>query len=468
MDFYLFTYDGHGYPIAKKMMEEGHNVIAGVVQDKKDFISPNGDSEKEDLREKELRLSLYQNMMEMTDAWKLVEKIKNLKSFDDTFVFFDLNNLFRFSDELKNLPVAGNFVTVEDLLFEEDRDKAKNFVSQHYPKMRVATKIEFKKAKEAIDFLEKTDEIWVLKGFNDKAKAVVPDVDDPELAGRQIIEALRNHKEVFESLGFMLELLIPNIVELTPEKFYYDGVPLGTSIDIENKPFGSGNIGVQTGCSADLVFPTDMEDRINKIAFPPAIDEMAKEHKGLFVWDASLLIDKSNGKIHFGEFCSNRLGYNSFFSELAQTASVAGFFRDCMDKKNPYRLGTVATSLRIFNMNRDQNQQIRGGIRIDYKPEIEKYLWLWDVRKEGDKLVSVGYDWNLAVITGAGKSINEAIQRMYKSNESFSFLGEYYRPQDDYLSLDYPTSILNRLNYGVERGLYRLPFSVKVGDIKIK
>jgi len=55
---------------------------------------------------------------------------------------------------------------------------------------------------------------------------------------------------------------------------------------------------------------------------------------------------------------------------------------------------------------------------------------------------------------------------MYKNVEGFSFVGAYYRPKDDYVSLDYSTSIINRLNYGLERGLYRLPFAVKVGDIQ--
>ena len=97
-------------------------------------------------------------------------------------------------------------------------------------------------------------------------------------------------------LGYVLEKFIPSIIELTPEKMYYDGVPLLTTINIENKPFGSGNISVQTGCSEDLVFPIPFEEKINQISFPPIIDEMARQHKGLFIWDASLLISKKDGK----------------------------------------------------------------------------------------------------------------------------------------------------------------------------
>jgi hypothetical protein len=71
----------------------------------------------------------------------------------------------------------------------------------------------------------------------------------------------------------------------------------------------------------------------------------------------------------------------------------------------------------------------------------------------------------LAIITGAGKSINEAVNRLYRNVDGFAFVGAYYRPKDDYVSMDYTSSILNRINYGVERGLYHLPFDVRIGDI---
>jgi hypothetical protein len=103
---------------------------------------------------------------------------------------------------------------------------------------------------------------------------------------------------------------------------FYDGEPVATTLDIENKPFGSGNVSMQTGCAQDLVFPIADTDRICELAFPPIVAELARKRRGLFYWDASLLIDRRSRKIHFGEFCSNRPGFNSLFSELAQCKSV--------------------------------------------------------------------------------------------------------------------------------------------------
>ncbi len=468
MKYFVFTYDGHGLPIAQHLQQEGKDVIVGQVHDKKDIISPiENDSAVEEPQEKEQRLSLFNGIIDKKPAHELIEKMKTIKDPENYFVFFDFNNLFKFSEQIKDLGFHGNFPTEKDHLFELDRDQSKEFVRKHYARFNIGEKREFKKIAEAIHFLEQTEDIWVLKGLDDNAGSVVPDVEDSRLAAGQLIEALYHNRDVYESVGFILELLIPNIIELTPEKLYYDGEPIAVTLDIENKPIGSGNISIQTGCAADLVFPIDMEDRISKIAFPPIIDEMAKAHKGLFIWDASLLINKRDGKIYFGEFCSNRPGYNAFFTELAQATSVSDFFENLAQKKNPFKLGTVAASVRIFNMNRNpQTDTIVSGIKIDYNPGIEKDLWLWDAVRKGKKVVDVGYDWNLAVITGSGKSIDDAIQKLYKNVDNFSFVGGYYRPKFDYLSLEYPTSIINRLNYGVERTWYKLPFAVKVGNIR--
>ncbi|MBI4004823.1 hypothetical protein HY358_01660 [Candidatus Roizmanbacteria bacterium] len=468
MKYFIFTYDGHGLAVAHHLQQEGHEVIAGQVPDKSDVLSASEkESRHEDDYDKKLRLELFDGMVEKMPADKLIERMKKINNPQDYFVFFDFNNLFKFADQVRDLGFHGNFPTAEDHSFEINRDQAKDFVKKHYPKLHVTEIKEFHKINEAVKFIKESDEIWVIKGYDDEAETFVPESDDLELAREQLLEALEAYKRGYESQGFLLELLVRPIIELTPEKIYYDGVALATILDIENKPLGSGNLSIQTGCSADLVFPTNMTDRINEIAFPPIVDEMAKQHKGLFIWDASILINKRNGKMYFGEFCSNRPGYNCFFTELAQAASVNDFFENLTHKIHPLTLGTVATSMRIFNLNRSvDDKYIESGVTINYKTEIWKDVWLFDALKKGGKIVSAGYDWNLAVVTGSGNSINEAVNRMYNNLSKFSFLGGYYRPKDDYLSLDYQTSILNRLNYGLDRRLYQLPFNVRIGEIK--
>jgi len=466
MKYIFITFSGLGLPIAYKLQNHGFEVMVGVIEDINDYAME-GEKAKESDFNKKRRLQLFQGMLPIEDAHVVIEKMKKLPNPQEWFVFFEENNLYRWADKMRDLGFNGNFPTKDDFLFEVDRDRAKQFVKEHYSKLYTPEVLEFKQVKEGIEYLKTSKEIWVLKGQHDSAKTFVPTVDDAELANNQLVEMLTNFPEDYEKLGFILERFIPDIIELTPEKIYYDGVPLGTSVLFENKSFGSGNISVQTGCSEDLVFPTDMNDRLNKIAFPPIIDEMAKQHKGLFIWDASILISKKDGKMYFGEFCSNRPGYNCLFTEMAQCGHPNTFFENIVKLKNPFTLGTVASSVRIFNMNHsEEDESISPDILINFKPEVERDVWLWDVRKNNrGKLVSVGTDWNLAIITAAGKSVNESVNRLYRNVDGFAFVGAYYRPKDDYLSMDYTSSILNRVNYGVERGLYHIPFDVKLGHI---
>lgn len=470
MKYIFITYSGLSLPVAYKLQQEGNEVVVGQIENIKDYVM---EEEVKRAYESETnlkkRMRLFKNMVKLQPAEQVIDQLRAAKNPQDYFVFFEENNLYRWADKIRDLGVRGNFPTKEDYLFEVDRDFAKEFVKKYYQKLYTPEVREFSKAIDAIQFLTETNEIWVLKGKHDRAKTYVPTMNDAQLAKGQLIEMLNNFPEEYERMGFILELFIPGIIEMTPEKIYYDGVPLVTTMNFENKSFGSGNISIQTGCSEDLIFPTDMEEKINKICFPPIIDEMARQHKGLFIWDASVLINKRDGKMYFGEFCSNRPGYNSFFTELSLLGSVTSFFEKIVRKESPFTLGTVATSVRLFNLNHDEDERVAGNITVDYRREIEKDLWLWDVRKnQRGKLVSVGSDWNLAVITGSGKSIDEAVGKMYKNVDGFAFVGAYYRSKDDYLSLDYPTSIINRLNYGLERGLYKLPFDVKVGEIRTK
>lgn len=471
MKYVFITYNGLSLPIAYRLQQEGNEVLVGQIENIKDYVM---EEEEDRATETEFnrvrRMRLFKNMVKLQSADKIVEILKTAKNPQEYFVFFEENNLYRWADKIRDLDCHGNFPTKEDYMFEVDRDFAKEFVKQHYQKLYTPEVREFSTVSEGINFLSEANEIWVLKGKHDHAKTYVPTINDVVLARGQLIEMLNNFPQEYERLGFILELFIPNIIEMTPEKIYYDGVPIVTTMNFENKSFGSGNISIQTGCAEDLIFPTEMDDKINKICFPPIVDEMAKQHKGLFIWDASILINKRDGKMYFGEFCSNRPGYNSIFTEIAQTSSATNFFEKIIKRESPFTMGTVGTSVRIFNLNKDENnQRVAADIAIDYRNEIEKDLWLWDAKKnQRGKLVTVGFDWNLAVITGAGKSIDEAVTKMYKNVDGFAFVGAYYRSKDDYLSLNYPSSIINRLNYGLERGLYRLPFNVKVGEIQAK
>jgi hypothetical protein len=461
MKYIVFTFDGYGLPIAWQLQQEGREVLVAQVHDQSDCLS---ELEKnipaEHKTGKARRLSLYDGLLEKSPAGEVMQRIRKINDPENYFVFFDLNHLCRYAEQVAELGFHGNFPTTRDYVYEIDRNLAKEFVEKEYPGVVVGSKKRFNKVSAAKSFLEKSDELWVLKGLEEDARTVVPDVEDTDLARGQIIEALTNSADEYESAGFILELRIPSAIELTPQKLYYNGEPVTTLMCIENKPFGAGNIGPMTDCAQDLVFATDQDEKINIIAFPPAVDEMAKQRKGLFVWDASLLIDSRSGKMYFGEFCGNRHGYNTLYSEIALAGSPSKYFESLVAGKTPYADNAVATSVRLTNLHTDADGRPLAEARIEYKPNIEKNLWLRDAKGIRKNFVSAGYKADLAVITGAGRSTAEAATKMYRNVDGFSFEGAYYRPMFDFCSREYKTSIVNRLEYGLQKGLFKIGFGL--------
>lgn len=463
MKYIFFTFDGSGLSIAYHLLEEGHEVLVGQVMSKKNTLTKEEQKSdgEESAMEKKRRLLLYKNIVEKIPADVLIKRMKQIENPQDYFVLFDYNNMFYYADQIRDMGFKGHFPTQEDAEFETDRDKAKEFVREYYPEVEIVPKKEFNTVASAKRFLRDTERIWVIKARGDTGPTFIPQTDDVELAGWQTIETLEAFRKDYEEAGFILEEKIASVIEVTPEKIYYDGVPLALTINFENKTIGSGNLSLQTGCSADLVFPVSFDNRINDIAFPAIVDELAKNHKGLFIWDASLLIDQHTGKIYFGEFCSNRLGFNSSFTEFGQLPSVNHFFESLVNHKNPFTLGTVGASLSFFNLSRDPlERHVLSGASIGYPDEMQSNVWLYDVfrKNEHDRIRIAGYDWAIGAVTGFGKTVDEAVNNLYSNVEEFSMGGVYYRPKSDYLSMDYPTSILNRLRYTVQRKLFEIPF----------
>jgi hypothetical protein len=238
---------------------------------------------------------------------------------------------------------------------------------------------------------------------------------------------------------------------LTPEIQFYNGKPIATLVDIELKRFGAGDNSIMTGCSGDLVFTTEIESKINEVAFPKVVYDMAKKHEGLFVWDASLLFDKDNGDIYFGEYCPNRMGYNCFYSELALVGSASEYFEAIVKGDNPFPYG-FGSSVRMFNLHKDKDRRTLAGAGIEYSDDA--CVWLMDVKSEDDKMVTAGYSFDLGVATGFGSSIQESAKSAYQMVDEVSFMGKYFRPLTDYLDKKYPTSITNRYNWGKKNGYY--------------
>jgi len=382
-----------------------------------------------------------------------VDYLKSVPDKEEWFIYPDLNHCFKFSEMLKGMGFQGIFPTEEDRIMEVDRDEAKKFVAENYPMISQNEVQEFSTIDEARDFLEDAQEIYVLKGKDEDAPTIVPKSDDPELAKQEILAGLELNIKDFEKSGFILEMMIKDAVEITPQAVWNNGQLVYMMVDIEAKPKGAGDVGELTGCSTDLIFWIDQTDYIAKVAFPEVVWQMAKEHEGVFFWDASLLISRNTGKIYFGEFCANRPGYNCIYSELSNLNTAKEYFDKLEEGVNPFdnRKANFSGSVRIFSQERQcEGESVYPTEEIGIIWKGDDNYWLMDGRQEDDKIITCGYLEDLAVITGQGDTITDLAENLYNNLKNFTFEAKKwtYRCRDDYTSTGYNTSLVNRFEYG--------------------
>lgn len=438
LQFIWFTFDHVGTSIARKLIEEGNTLILAEIQDASELKN----DKKEDAEKKKERLALFNGLIQKHDAKEVLKKMAKIKNKDEWIVIFDFNHLWRYSEAVLKMGFKqGFFPTKKDFDFEQDRDASKKFVQEHYPDLNVAEVHEFKTVEEGISFLESdtSGNIYVLKSFDEAGSTVLPMTEDPELAKEEIRGALELEQKDYEKKGYLLEQKIIDPLEITPQAVFYNGKLVFTDVDIENKPIGSGSIGALTGCAGNLVIKTNLKDKINKIAFPKIVYDMAAKHTGFFVWDASMLVDPKTNNLYFGEFCANRWGWDSFFAELTMCDSVTAYFSDVLAGKNPLKRN-FAAGVRMFNLKKHKD------VPIIFK-DTEDGVFMYDVLLKDDKLVSTGTEWDLLSVNGSDNDPSQAVENCYKTLKDVSFTNGYYRPKFDFLSKEYHNAILNRFNH---------------------
>ena len=305
---------------------------------------------------------------------------------------------------------------------------------------------EFRKVEEAVKFLEEDESgnFYVLKGNDDSAKTVVPTTEDLETMRRHLEGKLEAGREDYERKGFILETRIPEPCEFTPQCVWYGGEVVFMDVDIENKPIGAGNVGCQVGAAQTLVTDIHRGSEMAELAFPKAIMNVAAKRTGMFVFDASILMDQRDRSMYFGEFCSCRMGYDSFYAELAMSRSVSGFFEDVASGINPL-IRDYGAAVRMLNLTAKPAYlgDSTGGKEIVVRHDAN--AWLMDAKEEDGMTVTAGYITDLASVTGYGKEAREAINMAHDEIEQVAVLDAYFRPEQDFLSGDYSTSIMRRL-----------------------
>lgn len=452
MKYVFVVYNVYPYPLAYHLIEEGHDVIVAVAKDISELKIP-GEISSETPEERKQQLSIYEGMVPKTSLPDLFKILDGAKDKDEYFFYFDYNDQYMLAERVLDMGFhQGMFPTELYYRLEKERSLGKEWIKKYNPRVKVPETVPettgFKKVEEAKQFLGDGKRIYVLKSNGKHGKTIVPKTDDPKVAKDELLDRLQKFKKDYEHDGFVLERKIPDVKEVTPVMAFYDGVPIYSLVEFENKEFGAGNIGIQKGGNQVLTVRTELDAEINRIAFPEATHKMAARQRGWSIYDAGLLYDGQT--FWFTEFCGMRHGWDGIIAEIGMRDQgrepfVSKYFEDVAAGRNPLR-NKYGASVRIFNYNgssEETNVPI-DGIPVDVRPAVEKNIFLHSVKKDG-KIVSVGGCDILGAASGAGDTPEHAAAAVYANVEGVYFANVYYRPRFDYMSMAYPTSIMNRL-----------------------
>lgn len=430
--YVVLTSEGTGIPIAHHLALEGYEVYVGQAESFKELGIESTKEEDEKLQKSQ---ELYKGILPKYPAQKLLKVLEKVKNKDDYFIYCDLNSLYTYGERLLKAGFKkGIFPTKKDYDFEKGREQAMEFVEKHYPDIKIIPFQKVKTVEEARKIVEETEVPLVIQSEGDFVSTICPP-DDVEINKTEILSALDKHASEYAKGEIILKEKLVQPVEITPQIVFWDGNPVYTCVDIETKNIGDGeNNGNQVGCGTNLIIRTNLDDKINKISFPPIVYEMAKNRKGIFIWDISIYFTEKG--MYFGEFCSNRFGYDCVLTEMCMAGGVSKYFDSLQSLKNPLKT-IFGAAARVFNLKLSKESEITV---LD-----DDYVWVYETKMKDGKFVSLGVYWDLAVITGEGDTIEEAVANVYDGPDMISFKERYMRTKDDFLR-DYPTSIINRFN----------------------
>lgn len=431
MTYVIFTSEGTGLPIAHHLQNEGYTVYVGQAETFKELGIESTPDEDKKLKDSQV---LYKDIIKnKTTAQKLLKALEKVKNKDEYFIFCDLNSLYTYGERLLKAGFTkGIFPTKKDYDFEKGREQAMEFVEKNYPDIKIIPFQKVKTVEDAKKIVSQSEVPMVIQSEGDFVSTICP-VDDVESNKTEILSALDKHAQEYAKGEIILKEKLVQPIEITPQIVFWNGEPVFTDIDIETKNIGDGeNNGNQVGCGSNLIIKTDLKDKINEIAFPPIVYKMAKEHKGIFVWDISIYITEKG--LFFGEFCSNRFGYDAILTEMSMSGGAGAYFKAIQSLKNPLKK-VFGTAVRVFNLKNQKDTEITVS-------DLEN-TWLYEVKNAKGKWESLGVFWDLAVITGAANTVEGATEKMYDNLLNLSFKEKYARTKDDFLK-DYPTSIMRR------------------------
>jgi hypothetical protein len=413
--FVVVTKDFSGLGWAKKLQEEGEDVVVAV------------DYSTED--DAKLRKQMKQVGQGWVEVVELSTAVNTMQS-DNTYWVFAQNWGV---DEAKKLIAAGQHVFPPSIelgeKMEHDREYACGVAADCG--LESPPTEEFGSLDEGLSFLDaNTDKAYVFKpddgSFN--YMTFVPVRIKAEDANRELYLYLQHMKE--DPGTFILQERIDqeDALEVNCELMFFQGVPFLASVGLELKRKNTYDLGEMCGCAGDFmqIIPLDsplVKATIGKMI--PFYEE--QEYTGLA--DVNVIFTK-DGVPHFLEVC-NRFGYNSH-PNLLMNLLKGGFGQFIVDFVN----GDVANMSEHFHSDIGGSLTIfldhpRPGLPVHLDPKHDAQFYPFDGYKEDDSdLLLTGYSDEIGIYVARGLSLEAVADTIYDEitqKEAVNVPDGYYR-----------------------------------------
>ncbi|MDB4875843.1 MAG: hypothetical protein JWM41_2289 [Gemmatimonadetes bacterium] len=314
---------------------------------------------------------------------------------------------------------------------EHDREACLAFVSKYG--VTPPPSFAFDHALGAVDFLEKhTGTAYVYKP--DRGENYETWLPQSATAAEANLELRQHLRSLRSDSPFVLQELKEGI-ETNVEVWFVDGEPRFAFMSIESKKKLAGDLGDLIGCAFDFTFAIPVESRAVQESVGrlfPAYAEMRYTGFG----DANFIAARDG--IWFFEKCE-RFGYNAHPNLLwnLNRDSLGDTFASLVDGSfQPNFAPGFGASCTMYMDHRAP------GKVIQFPEAIARDLYLYDVYKEGDLLLTAGYYDDVLVANAFGYTIPTAWEAVLAKAELVKFPGRSYRIDGGGTS--YPSSPLRR------------------------
>ncbi|HOM27155.1 MAG TPA: ATP-grasp domain-containing protein [bacterium] len=361
------------------------------------------------------RILIPKNEISFEKVYEVVKKFK------PDFIIVDFTGLKSIPDQLREAGYrvwgGGSFCDV----IEYDRYYVVNLL--HTFGVNIPETYEFDNLREAVDFLVERGGRWVYKpeGSKEASHTYVSQLENSEDLIFYLKSLTQQDKGKFVLQKYIEGIEISSEIYFNGKDFYF------LNWTMEDKKFMNDNLGVNTGCSQDVLKFFTPDKKLFKEGLGKIVGFLRQIN---FIGQIDFNSIISDDKYYFLEI-TPRFGYNSIFTTIELLGLdyyiesiylLAG--GEKIQEKRPSEYGC---SVRISIPNYPFQETSLFGTPILFDEKDEEHIWLGGVfYQDGYYLTSGGYGC-VAYITEKHNILLKGVERVYKIVEKVKTIDIQYR-----------------------------------------